>query len=282
MKITNNAGLPEAFVQMAQMSENINPNRVRVTSLICGFRETLLKKRHWDEIEVDTADMIWLLFGTAVHLILERQKEGADEFKEERLEMEVSKSILSGKSDLYSNGIITDYKTCSTWSVRFQDYDKWKLQVMIYAMLWDSYGFPVEGGQIIAVMKDHKKREAKLKADYPRYPVQTINFKITEKDIRDTRAYVEDRIRKLEALEDVPDDKLPLCTPEERWHSGDTFAVMKRGRKNAKRVLESNSEAIDWMAANGGDYIEARPGEDRKCKDYCMVKDFCPYGRELK
>lgn len=282
MKITNKLGLPEAFVQMAKINENVSPKKVRATSLLNGCRETLLRKRHFDEIEVDVADMIWLLFGTAVHAILERQKEAADEFKEERLEMQISNTTLTGKSDLYSNGVITDYKTCSTWGVRLKDFDKWKKQIMVYAMLWDSYGFPVKGGVIIPIMKDHKKREAQMKPnEYPPYPVGKIEFKITKKDIADTRVWVEDKIRELERLENVPDDALPLCTEEERWNRGTKYAVMKKGRKTAKRVLDTKAEAEKWMRENGGDYIETRPGEDSKCLNYCQVKEFCRYGRSL-
>ena len=55
---------------------------------------------------------------------------------------------------------------------------------------------------------------------------------------------------------------------------------MKKGRKTALRVLNSQEEAEEWMAANGGDHIEVRPGEDKKCKDYCSVCEFCNYYRE--
>ena len=59
MKITNNLGLPKAFVEMAKSDFPNSPKVYRVTSLLKGVRET--EKRHTDEIEQDVSDMIWLL-----------------------------------------------------------------------------------------------------------------------------------------------------------------------------------------------------------------------------
>ena len=89
------------------------------------------------------------------------------------------------------------------------------------------------------------------------------------------------RFKEIAKAEKLPDDELPLCTPEERFNSGDKFAVMKKGRKTALRVLDSMEDAKYWMAANGGDYIETRRGEDRKCQDYCSVCEFCNYYKEV-
>lgn len=81
--------------------------------------------------------------------------------------------------------------------------------------------------------------------------------------------------------EKLPDNKLPVCTPEERYRNGDKYAVMKKGRKSALRVLDTEEEAKKWMEENGkGEYIEYRPGTDDKCIHYCYAKDFCSYYRE--
>ena len=34
------------------------------------------------------------------------------------------------------------------------------------------------------------------------------------------------------------------------------------------------------MEDNGGDEIEVRPGEDKKCIDYCSACEFCNYYKE--
>ena len=82
------------------------------------------------------------------------------------------------------------------------------------------------------------------------------------------------------SYENIPDDDLPMCSEEDRWYTGDKFAVMKNGRKTALRVFDNEEEANTYMAENGGDYIEQRKGEDRKCKDYCLCCHFCKYWNE--
>lgn len=279
MIITNTMNLPQAFVEMAQRDYEYEPNEYRVTSLLKGVRETILERRHDKEIEQDVSDMIWLLFGTAVHNILEHQQEGDHEIKETRIKMPFGKYILSGQFDLYNaeTKTITDYKTASVWKVIYGNYDDWKRQLLIYAYMMRSIGFEVHNGEIVALLKDHSKRDAKNKKDYPKLPVKKIVFTFTEKDFAEIEEWLKQKFAEIEQAEQLPDDELPLCTLDERYNSGDKYAVMKKGRKTAMRVLDTMEEAEVWMQENGGDYIDVRPGEDKKCIDYCSVCEFCNY-----
>ena len=283
MIITNKLGLPKPLVDMAQSDYQYAPNEYRVTSLLKGVRETILERRHEDEIERDVSDMVFLLFGTAVHSVLEKHQEGDNEIKEARLKIPIGDYILSGQFDLYNaeTKTITDYKTCSVWKVIYGEYEDWRKQLLIYSYILQSIGFPVEKAEIIALMKDHSKSQAKIKADYPKQPVQKITFTFTEKDFAEIESWLHQRFEEIAKAEKLPDDKLPLCTPEERFNSGDKFAVMKKGRKTALRVLDSYEKAEEWMEYNGGDYIEVRKGEDKKCQDYCSACEFCNYYKEV-
>jgi len=283
MIITNNLNLPQPLVDMAQSEYKLKPNEYRVTSLLKGIRETILERRHQDEIEQDVSDMIWLLFGTAVHNVLENHQEGDQEIKETRLKIPIGDYILSGQFDLYNaeTKTITDYKTCSVWKVIYGEYEDWRKQLLIYSYMLQSIGFPVEKAEIIALMKDHSKSQAKIKADYPKQPVRKITFTFTEKDFAEIESWLHQRFEEIAKAEKLPDDELPLCTPEERFNSGDKYAVMKKGRKTALRVLDSREDAENWMATNGGDYIEVRKGEDKKCQDYCSACEFCDYYKEV-
>jgi hypothetical protein len=282
MKITNKLGLPEAFVQMAQSDYKPTPKRYSATALLKGVREVILERRHGDEIEQDVSDMIWLLFGTAVHSILERQAEGTAEFKETYVEMPVGDCKVSGRFDLYDadTQTITDYKTCSVWKVVKKDYEDWRKQLLIYAAIMNYTGFPVKHGQIVAMMKDHSKSKAKFDSTYPQLPVQVIKFDFSKADFDQINAFIAMRIGEIREAETLPDNELPICTPAERYNDGDKFAVMKKGRKTALRVLNSREEAEQWMQDNGGDFIQYRAGEDKKCKDYCSACQFCNYYRE--
>ena len=282
MIITNKLNLPQAFVEIAKRDYIYEPNEYRVTSLLKGVRETILERRYNDKIERDVSDMIWLLFGTAVHSILEHHQEGNNEIKETRVKVNIGNYILSGQFDLYNadTQTITDYKTCSVWKAMFADYEDWKRQLLIYAYMMRAIGFPVRQGEIIAIMKDHSKAQAKYKQDYPEYPVKKLVFKFTEKDFQEIEKWLQNKFAEIAEAEKLPDDKLPICTLEERYNSGDKFAVMRKGRKTALRVFDSRKEAEEWMRNNGGDYIEERHGEDKKCADYCAVCEFCNYYKQ--
>lgn len=282
MIITNKLNLPQAFVEMAKSDFTAEPKTYRVTSLLKGVRETILEKRHADEIKQDVSNMIWLLFGTAVHGILENQQEQGHEIKESRISIDIGEYKLSGQFDLYDSKAkkITDYKTCSAWKVVFGDYTDWKRQLLIYAYMMRQIGFEVNSGEIVAIMKDHSKRDAKYKADYPKLPVKVIKFDFTLEDFVEIEQWLKNKFDEIRRCEALPDDELPLCTLEERYNSGDKYAVMKKGRKKALRVLGGMEEAEEWMKDNGGDYIETRPGEDKKCADYCSACEFCNYYRE--
>ena len=282
MIITNQHNLPEQMVQMAQQEWRVPENTWRVTSLLKGLKEAMLERRHHDEITVDVADMVWLLFGTAVHHILERQ-ETPDELKEERLRVQFGKYFLTGQFDLYNDKTktITDYKTASVWKVIYKDYEDWKRQLLIYAYMLRQLGFNVKKAQVVAFLKDHSKTKAMRDSSYPQLPVETITFTFTEKDFADIEPWLNLRFDGIAIAENEPDDEIPHCTEKERWNDGGKWAVMKKGRKSALRLLFTEVEARAWMEAEGkGEYIEHRPGEDTKCLHYCRVKDFCSYWRE--
>ena len=282
MIITNKLGLPAPLVSMAQRDYEHKPNRYSVTSLLKGVREAILERRHYHEIEQDVSDMIWLLFGTAVHMAVEQYQESEHELKEERIETPFEEYVLSGRFDLYNakDKEVTDYKTASVWKIIFGDYSDWRRQTLTYAYFLRQMGFEVNKGKIVAFLKDWSKRDAKIKPDYPPYPVHVVSFDFTESDFEEEELWLKERFAAIREAEKLPDDQLPVCTPEERYNSGDKYAVMKKGRKTAPRVLDSEEEAKAWMDANGGDYIEVRKGEDKKCMDYCSVCEFCSYYKQ--
>jgi len=281
MKITNNLNLPTPFLQAVEIDRSYTENEYRVTSLLKGIRETILERRHHNEIEQDVADMIWLIFGTAVHSILEQSQEADHEFKEERLKVAIGEYVLSGQFDLYdtNTGIVKDYKTCSVWKLVFGDFHDWRKQLLIYGWMLRKTGFEVKGGQIVALLKDHSKRDAKFKADYPKYPVETVSFRFTEEDFMEIEEFLFSKFNEIKECEQMSDDVLPICTMEERYNSGNKYAVMKNGRKTALRVLDTMQDAEEWKKANSGDSIEIREGEDKKCIDYCAVAPFCSYAK---
>ena len=95
--------------------------------------------------------------------MLENHQEGDQEIKEVRLKIDIGDYVLSGQFDLYSaeTKAVTDYKTCSVWKVIYGDYTDWRRQLLIYSYMIQSIGFPVEKGEITALMKDHSRPKQK-------------------------------------------------------------------------------------------------------------------------
>ena len=284
MKITNNANLPAPFVRMAQSDYEPTPKRYSATTLLKPVREILLKRRHDKNLTQDCSEMIWLLFGQAVHQILEKYGTGKNEFTEERLSYTLENGYtVSGIIDFYDmeKEEVVDYKTASVWKVMFREFTEWKRQGLIYAWLLWKNGLPVKTVKFYAILKDHSTREAKTKADYPKLPIVEVKFNVTEGRLQAVDEFIRGKIDELIKYEDAPDDELPLCSPEDRWNDGDKYAVMKKGRKTALRVLDSKEEAERYKAENGGDYIELRRGTDKKCIDYCLCCERCSYWKSI-
>lgn len=282
MIITNTKNLPEAFVSMASGEFNMPDNVYRVTQVIGALRAAILQRRHGDEITVDVEDMVWLLFGSAMHNIMEKQQIADDELREERLQVTFGDHILTGKFDSYRHDTQTviDYKSCSVWKIIHKDFDDWRRQLLVYAYMLNKNGFPCTRGEVVAIMKDHSKTKAKREKDYPNSPVYRKRFAFTDSDFSEIEQFLNDRFALIRQIENLSDEELPLCTPEERFNSGDKYAVMKQGRKSAVRVLDSDEAALEYIADKGLDgkhYVERRPGKDVKCEDYCFAAPFCDY-----
>ena len=283
MKITNKKNLPEPMFNFVNNDKQApKDNVIRVTDLNKGIREHWLHKRHWHELEQDVSDMVWLMFGTAVHSVVDKAEERSHQIKETRLEEKIGDLILSGQFDLYDakRKIVTDYKTCSVWKFMFDDFSDWERQTSVYCWLLRKAGFEVEGAEIVALMKDHSKSKARTERDYPDLPVQTVKFPYTDQIHEETEEFIFARMKAIQTARDLADDELPLCTDEERWYSGSKYAVMKNDNVRALKLEDTREDAEAWMQNNehrGGTHIEHRPGISRKCIDYCSVCEFCDY-----
>jgi len=286
MKITNKLGLPKPFVSAVESNYKYKDKQYSVTSMLNdSMRETILKRRYHDKIEQDVADMIWMIVGNGIHKVLENSTEAPEELKEEYIKIEVIEDyFLSGKADLYNEKEqkITDYKTCSAWKIVYGDYTDWKMQTLLYGWLFRQIGFPVKKGEIIAIMKDFSSSKAKYDSSYPQYPVQTITFNFLEKDFKNIDKYIHRKFEEIKKLEKLKDDELPMCSAKDRFNNGDKYAVKKKKNKTATKLHDTLEEAKKHLSNLEKDYpniyeIETRYGEDRKCKDYCSVCNYCNY-----
>lgn len=280
MKITNNNGLPQPFVEAVQASQyEPDEDRIGVTSLIGPPQIRVLKLKHWREIEEDASGRVWALFGSAVHHILEQ---ASAESEVRLIDGRHWKLNLVGVLDLLEKDddgkyTITDYKTTSTWSVLDGIKPDWEIQLNLYAYLCEYYCRPVKALKVVCIFRDWSKGKT-AKTDYPQAPV--IEYDVPMWTRAERMEYINERMAlHLEAME----GEIPECTLDEKWQDLDKYAVMKNGRKRALRVLDSEGAAAAWMDENGGDTIEHRPSTPRRCESYCSVKNFCKqYQKEVQ
>lgn len=280
MKTTNNMGMPQAFVNFVSNVRHNPQGTLSATTLLKGNKEIVLYDRHFDELTQDAADLVWATFGTAVHSIMEKQED--DAFKEEAFQSVIGDWIVAGRVDRYDmeHEILEDWKTASVWKVIYGDFSEWKAQGLTYAWLMKQSGLNVKRCRFIALLKDHSKTEAKRKPDYPQKPVYIYEFDVTEADLEATEARIKAKIASVTEAYRLGDDEIEPCTEEERWATATKYAVMKEGRKSALKVCDSMSDAQTYMRDMGGTRIDIRPGESKKCADYCPCAEFCNFYHE--
>ena len=287
MKLTNKFNLPQTFVNVIQRpTYSKGKAHISATEIINSPRIVQLKKKYWEEIEQDASEMVWSLFGSAVHNILEHGKDD-HHIVEERLHLEFDGWKISGAIDLQEvepNGTISisDYKVTGAWAVMNEKED-WHRQLNIYAWMVEKVKkVPVGKLQIIAIIRDWSARDAGTKEGYPPSPVATIDIPLWSFEEREE--YISKRIdeHSTALFEMETDGEMPDCTPEEMWEKKTTYALKKNANVRATSVHTALVDAEEALAKatsaakkNESFSIEIRLGERTRCKGYCQVSQFC-------
>ncbi len=282
MKLTNKFNLPQTFINVIHRpTYNKGDSHVSVTELLNSPQIVSLRHKHWEELEQDASEMVWQLFGSAVHKVLEHGKD-SHHIIEERLYTKLDGWTISGQMDLqevYEDGIvISDYKVTGAWSVMNEKQD-WHNQLNVYAWLIErTKNVKVKSAQIIAIVRDWTAREAQMKEGYPQSPVAVVEIPLWPSEARE--AYVKARISKHnEAYFSLQlDDEMPECSSEEMWERPTRYALIKTGNVRAKSVhstLEEANQALASLKDSKGYTVEVREGERVRCVSYCQVASFC-------
>lgn len=289
MITTNKMNMPQAFVNFVSNVRHNPSGTLSATTLLKGDKEIVLYDRHFEELEQDAADLVWATFGSAFHLVMEKSDDEA--FKEEAFSVDVDGWKVTGRVDRYDmeHELLEDWKTASVWKVIKSDFKDWKTQGLTYAWLMKQSGLEVKRCRFVALLKDHSKTEAKRKSDYPQKPVFIYEFDVTELDLEETEQRIRAKIKSVTEAYKLGDDDIKPCSEEERWATETKYAVMKEGRKTALKVCDDQQSAqlyIESMTREGdpkkaaGLYVQERPGESKKCQDYCPCAEFCNFYHE--
>lgn len=279
--ITNIHNLPVPLVSaLTPERRRPLPGRIAVTHLIDSPLRRILLMQHFDETEEDVSENLWALLGKAVHKVIEQGNKDT----ELKVEVPFGGMTLSGRVDFHSSGHLIDWKLTSKWSIVFASGKDWEFQLQTYKYLLEKLGHPVEKLSVYAILRDWNKREAQRNPDQPQMPFVEIKYEPWER--AKIEAYIHERVSLHSEAEKVAlkstSDEIPVefwCTPEERWHKADTYAVMKPGKKRAVRVFDTMEEA-EKFAEGGGFEIDVRVGEDIRCTSYCVLSVWCPFWKE--
>lgn len=280
MKITNKYALPDPIINaLHRPTYTKGGANVSATELLTSPRIVQLRRKHSEELEQDASEMVWSLFGSALHNVLEHGKDDRH-VVEERLHTTLDGWSISGAIDLQTieNGTIkvSDYKTTGAWAVMNEKAD-WTSQLNIYAWLVQkAKGMPVSSLEIVAIIRDWAKREADKKEDYPQAPIVTIPITLWSMD--ESEEFIRKRINQhADALmSSETGSALPECSSEDMWERQSAWAVKKIKGVRAKSVHYLEEDANKALDVAGKEYaIEFRPGERVRCQNYCAVSQFC-------
>lgn len=288
MKLTNKHNIPQTFVNVLERpTYSKGRAHISATQLINSPKIVALTNKFSDELEQDVSDMVWSLFGSAVHGVLEH---GADEnhLIEERINTEVDGWTISGAIDLQiinKDGTVSirDYKVTSAWTA-MNNKKEWEQQLNIYAWLIESVKQKeVKDVGIVAIIRDWSRRDAARNPDYPQAPVKEIPISLWS--FEDRNAFIRDRVSDhsncmfaMDAGEDLPD-----CTPEQMWEKPTVWALKKTGNVRAKSIYETEEAANAALEEAGkGHEIEVRKGERTRCANFCSVNAYCKQWRDYQ
>ena len=284
MKYTNKANLPQEIVDAVTKDPYTRGDAdISVTGLLAPVQQTVLMRRHAEDIEVDVSSRLYALYGSLGHKLIEQS--GSAGITERRLSIICDGWKLSGATDLYKDGHIYDYKYCSTFVDTMGGADtkpEWGQQLNMYAYLWLSAGYKVEALSIVALFRDWQKSKARYSRDYPQTPVKVYDIPLWDKSA--ALEFIAARIGTiLDALEKA-DDKLPHCTEAERWARPSKYAVMKnKTAKRATKLYDDELPAKEHADRLGKDAIIVyRPGLNVRCEDYCDCSEFCHQYKAIK
>jgi len=291
MKITNHYNVPQTIVRAVLDDEYDRGDSVMsVTQLISPPRIVLLQDLNKDNLQLDVVDKVPALLGTAVHKIIEKGSAGMPgHVVEERMFAEVLGWKISGAVDLQiDNGdgtwAINDYKVTSVYSVT-SDKPEWEQQLNCYAYLsYLAHGRVVSSLKIVAILRDWQRKQAELKPDYPQAQIAVVDIPVWTP--MQQKTFVEERVALHQAAQKAVDNGEPLayCTDQERWVRGESWALMKEGRKSAIKLYDSEAEAREACTNFGsGHYVDHRRGSAIRCAgNYCLVSQWCrQYQEEL-
>jgi len=283
-RLTNAKGWPKAYAAAVEFDDHVSKGSDwSVTTLIRPPQMVALERLHADVLVEDVDDRTWLLFGTAVHVVLERAGLGLDDPSikiEQRYETLIAGKRIAAKPDVFNDKpyVIDDYKLTSTYSIKNgEPKDEWVEQINLTAAVLRREGETVKGGRIFAILRDFSPARAKHNEDLPQQDKVLVDVPMWKHQFADD--YLHHRVY---LHEQAKVGIVEPCSDEERWAKPATWAVKKPGQRKAVKLCKTLDEAKDLLKEGRGKTIEERKATYPRCEKYCRVAQFCDQWREVK
>jgi len=212
MKLTNKYNLPQTLVRACGDFRKPQINRIGVGALVGSpFIRSLITK-HWDELEQDVSEMLWMIQGKAVHLLMEKNVD-IEENAEEKFQFQFGGWLLTGIPDLYVNRYIDDWKLTSVFAFLMGVKPEWESILNVYAYVLRKQGKQVDGLRINCILRDWVISKTYDSEDYPKIPFHIINLPLWDMD--KAEQYISDR------LDLHTEDSPPPCNVHDMWERGE-------------------------------------------------------------
>lgn len=266
-------------------SYNRGDAKFTTTELVQPERILSLTAKHKPEIKEESS--VWQVMGSALHQVLRQAADLVDPRRfitERRFSATMpGGTVISSQIDVYDKKLKTldNYKVCSVWKFILQDTPEWEQQLNIEACVMRMNDYEVNHVRNIAFLRDWNARKASYtkEKDYPQSDIHEMEMPLWS--IGEQQHWILERIKKHEAAVDDP----PVCSKKERWQRDTSFALMKKGRRTAIRLLDDQDRAYAMMKWYEGKalpgekfFIEERPAEPVRCLNYCPVAEWCSFG----
>ena len=279
MKITNKFSLPDPVVRaITAFDKGDQPEGLRVTTLIDSPRISQLKRLHYPKLTEDVSQLVYRVWGSAIHEILSRSTSNAY-VSEERLSQTVNDTLISGAIDyqfVEDDAVdLKDYKSCAAYGISQGIKPEWEKQINVYAYLIRHVkGLTVKSASVVAFIRDWRQSDADTREGYPPAPIHEVPVHLWAEDEQDR--YVEERVRAHNNAEVQADfDDLPRCTDEERWAQPTKYVVHKGKNKRALKLFDVEADATAFAGESEERNIQVRPGRYVRCESWCAVAPYC-------
>jgi len=257
--------LPTLRAVAASLNRNIQ--QPTVTELLAGTMETFLKRT--TDYVVDPIKQLYALHGTAIHTINENHVD-ENMLSEQRL----SDDITSGKFDLFGKildkeNTLGDYKITSSYKL---------MKALGYYKVDVSTGEVYKTGTKKGQSKTRKEwridgvkhlLDWAIQLNYYRILLEERGYTVNRMEIQ---AMCRDFNLRIAAERNIisPIYLIPINKISDRW----VKLYMKTKAKRLQKALETGKTSNICSSKERW--------QDRKCKDYCVVAENCPYGKQFK